>query len=200
MSGADAQRAERMFGSDGDIMEEAERAAKQKTSLELLQEQLKKKELKAVDHSTVEYRAFRKKLYIIPRVLNLPDKEVQARRAALEIKVRGKGASWPRMQGGWLMCKSTAIRYVYECRATCMRICVLYGGAGRWLTLLMPTSPSPSLQAAPAPWRPGSRRASATASCSCWPSTKWPSPSPSRSRPCRRSWPGATSSVRHTPP
>jgi ribosomal silencing factor RsfS len=54
--------------------------------------QVKKKELKAVDHASIDYIPFRKKLYIVPRALAaLSEKEVQAVRDSLEIKVRGKG-------------------------------------------------------------------------------------------------------------
>ena len=82
----------RLFGGDGDMMDEDERRDKEKSALEILQEQAKKKELKPVDHSKIEYKPFRKKLYIIPRALALlPEKEVAVLRDNLEIKVRGKG-------------------------------------------------------------------------------------------------------------
>ena len=87
----------RIFEEDGDIEEEgAQQGGPQKSALELLQEQAKKKELKPVDHASIEYLPIRKKLYIVPRALHqLPEKEVAARRDALEIKVRGKGCPAP---------------------------------------------------------------------------------------------------------
>lgn len=82
----------RIFESDGDIMEEHERKKAEKSALEILQDLARKKELKAVDHSQIEYLPIRKKLYIVPRALHvLPEKEVAARRDKMEIKVRGKG-------------------------------------------------------------------------------------------------------------
>jgi len=82
----------RLFGDDGDMMDEHERREKEKSALEILQEQAKKKELKPVDHSKIDYKPFRKKLYIVPRALaNLSEKEIAAQREDLEIKVRGKG-------------------------------------------------------------------------------------------------------------
>lgn len=95
-----ATRLGRLFQSDGDLEDEDEdalsRAAQQKTSLEILQEQVKKKELKPVDHSQVAYLPIRKKLYIIPRALHgLTDTELASRRDLLEIKVRGKGCPAP---------------------------------------------------------------------------------------------------------
>lgn len=88
----------RLFQSDGDLEEEDEEGPREgpKTALEILQEQVKKKELKAVDHARVDYLPIRKKLYIVPRALHgHSDAELNRRREALEIKVRGKGCPAP---------------------------------------------------------------------------------------------------------
>eukprot|EP00557_Chaetoceros_sp_GSL56_P004108 CAMPEP_0176487354 /NCGR_PEP_ID=MMETSP0200_2-20121128/6082_1 /TAXON_ID=947934 /ORGANISM="Chaetoceros sp., Strain GSL56" /LENGTH=1000 /DNA_ID=CAMNT_0017884167 /DNA_START=71 /DNA_END=3070 /DNA_ORIENTATION=- len=93
----------RIYYSDVEsgIMEEAERAlnvvnAASMDALEVLAELNKKKELKAVDHSKVEYIPIRKNLYIVPRSLaSLTSDEVMERRAKLKIRVRGKGSPAP---------------------------------------------------------------------------------------------------------
>mmetsp|Transcript_22962 Transcript_22962/g.32862 ORF Transcript_22962/g.32862 Transcript_22962/m.32862 type:complete len:532 (+) Transcript_22962:77-1672(+) len=91
----------RLFNDvEGGVMEEAERylgAAKAAPdALEVLAELNKKKELKAVDHSKVDYIQFRKNLYIVPRALaKLSPDEVTNRRAKLKIRVRGQGAPAP---------------------------------------------------------------------------------------------------------
>ena len=82
------------------IMEEAERnleAAKATPdALLVLAELNKKKELKAVDHSEIDYLAFQKNLYIVPRSLsNLTNDEVINRRAKMKVRVRGHGAPAP---------------------------------------------------------------------------------------------------------
>ncbi len=83
------------------VMEEAERTlnvvnAKSVDALEVLAELNKKKELKAVDHSKVEYIPIRKNLYIVPRsVAKLSDDAVMERRAKWKIRVRGRGAPAP---------------------------------------------------------------------------------------------------------
>ncbi len=57
---------------------------------------MKKKELKAVDHSTISYIPIRKNLCIVPRSLaDIPAKEIQEIRHSLEIKIRGKGCPPP---------------------------------------------------------------------------------------------------------
>jgi DEAD/DEAH box helicase len=86
--------------SEGGIMEEAERnldaAMAAPDALQVLAEINKKKELKSVDHSTVEYIPFRKNLYIVPRSLaTLTNDEVVDLRSKLKIKVRGHGAPAP---------------------------------------------------------------------------------------------------------
>lgn len=46
--------------------------------LQILQESMKKKELKPVDHSKISYIDVRKNLYIIPKALaSLPEDEVR---------------------------------------------------------------------------------------------------------------------------
>ena len=83
--------------SEGGIVEEAERnldAAKATPdALVVLAELNKKKELKAVDHSTIDYMPFQKNLYRVPRSLaNLTNDDVISRRANLKVRVRGHGA------------------------------------------------------------------------------------------------------------
>ena len=86
--------------SEGGVMEEAERnlnAAKATPdALVVLAELNKKKELKAVDHSKIEYMSFTKNLYRVPRSLaNLTNDDVISRRAKLKVRVRGHGAPAP---------------------------------------------------------------------------------------------------------
>jgi ATP-dependent RNA helicase DDX46/PRP5 len=86
--------------SEEGIMEEAERnldAAKATPdALVVLAELNKKRELKAVDHSKIEYMPFQKNLYRVPRSLaNLTNDDVISRRANLKVRVRGHGAPAP---------------------------------------------------------------------------------------------------------
>ena len=91
----------RMYNDDeGGIMEEAERNLSALTAapdaLEVLAEMNKKKELRAVDHKSIEYLTVRKNLYIVPQSLaKLTSMEVAERRAKLGVKVRGRGAPAP---------------------------------------------------------------------------------------------------------
>jgi len=93
----------RIYYSDMEsgVMEEAERTldvvnAAAGDALEVLAELNKKKELKAVNHSTLEYLPIRKNLYIVPRsVANLTSDQVMERKAKFKIRVRGKGAPAP---------------------------------------------------------------------------------------------------------
>jgi hypothetical protein len=85
---------------EGGVMEEAERnldaAMAAPDALQVLAELNKKKELKAVDHSQVDYIPFKKNLYIVPRNLaNLSDDQVANLRGKLKVKVRGQGAPTP---------------------------------------------------------------------------------------------------------
>ena len=86
--------------SEGGIMEEAERnlgaAMAAPDALQVLAEINKKKELKNIDHSQIDYIPFKKNLYIVPRQLaNLSNDELVNLRAKLKIKVRGHGAPAP---------------------------------------------------------------------------------------------------------
>jgi len=86
--------------TEGGVMEEAERnldaAMAAPDALQVLAELNKKKELKAVDHSKVDYITFKKNLYIVPRVLaNLKSDDVANLRAKMKVKVRGHGAPAP---------------------------------------------------------------------------------------------------------
>jgi len=86
--------------NEGGVMEEAERNLSALTAapdaLEVLAEMNKKKELRAVDHDTIDYLHIRKNLYIVPQILaRLTNIEVSEKRAKLGVKVRGKGAPAP---------------------------------------------------------------------------------------------------------
>lgn len=90
----------RMFADEGDVMEEHEREAAERSALDLLQEAIKKKELAQVDHALIDYIKIRKNLYVVPRTLAhlaQPGSEVKLAetREALGIKVRGKGCPPP---------------------------------------------------------------------------------------------------------
>ena len=93
----------RIYYSDVEsgIMEEAERNLDVMNNasvdaLEVLAELNKKKELKAVNHSEIDYLTIRKNLYIVPRrVANLTEDEIMERRAKHKIRVRGRGAPAP---------------------------------------------------------------------------------------------------------
>ena len=93
----------RIFYSDVEsgVMEEAERTLDVMNNasvdaLEVLADLNKKKELKAVDHSQIEYLPIKKNLYIVPRKLaNLTEDEMIERRVEHKIRVRGRGAPAP---------------------------------------------------------------------------------------------------------
>lgn len=145
-------------GEDG-VMEEAERnfdaAMAVPDALEVLAELNKKKELKSVDHSQIDYIKFRKNLYIVPRALaNLSSDEVINRRAKLKIRVRGKAAPVP--VSSWIECglservikilESQGISYPYPVQAQCIP-CIMAGrdvigiaktGSGKTLAYLLP--------------------------------------------------------------
>ena len=85
---------------EGGVMEEAERnldaAMAAPDALQVLAELNKKKELKSVDHSKVDYIPFKKNLYIVPRDLaKLSSDEIANLRGKLKVKVRGRGAPAP---------------------------------------------------------------------------------------------------------
>jgi len=66
----------------------------------VLQEQIKKKDLAAVDHTLIEYIKIRKNLYIVPRaiapLLKAENREkLEKKRKELDLKVRGKGIPPP---------------------------------------------------------------------------------------------------------
>ena len=86
----------RIFESDGDMIDEVDVEEKKKSALELLEEAKRGKELRPVDHNTIEYINIRKNLYIVPRVLaKLTPEEVFTKREDLHIKVRGKQCPAP---------------------------------------------------------------------------------------------------------
>jgi ATP-dependent RNA helicase DDX46/PRP5 len=85
---------------EGGVMEEAERnldaAMAAPDALTVLAELNKKKELKAVDHSQMDYMPFKKNLYVVPRIsANLSNDDVVNLRAKLKVRVRGHGAPAP---------------------------------------------------------------------------------------------------------
>lgn len=145
-------------GEDG-VMEEAERnldaAMAAPDALEVLAELNKKKELKSVDHSKIDYIKFRKNLYIVPRaVANLSPDEVINRRAKLKIRVRGKAAPVP--VSTWTECglserivkilEKQDIPSPYPVQAQCIP-CIMAGrdvigiaktGSGKTLAYLLP--------------------------------------------------------------
>jgi len=90
---------ERMFADEGDVMEESERNqedALEAEVQEILAVENKRKELGEIDHDAIDYMAFRKNLYIVPRSLaTLSKEEVDIRRMDLEIHVRGKAIPPP---------------------------------------------------------------------------------------------------------
>lgn len=86
--------------AEGGVMEEAERnldaALAAPNALEVLAELNKKKELKAVDHSKVDYITFKKNIYIVPKALaRLKGDLLVNARAKLKVRVRGQGAPAP---------------------------------------------------------------------------------------------------------
>ena len=77
-------------------MEEKERKKAEKSALEVFAEQLRRKELKTIDHASQDYLKIRKNFYVVPRHLaKLTADEVSERREADETKVRGKGCPPP---------------------------------------------------------------------------------------------------------
>ena len=86
----------RVFAGEGDVMDETDVEEKKKSALEILEESKKGKELKPVDHKTIDYIPFRKNLYIVPKVLSrLSEDDLTEKREDLQIKVRGKGCPAP---------------------------------------------------------------------------------------------------------
>jgi ATP-dependent RNA helicase DDX46/PRP5 len=87
----------RVFDAEDSMWEDSEmEETKKKSALEILEEQKRGKELRAVDHTKIEYISFRKNLYIVPRVLSrLTEEQVKDKRDDLQIKVRGRGCPAP---------------------------------------------------------------------------------------------------------
>ena len=86
----------RCLNDEGDVMEEKERKRAEKSALEVFAEQLRRKELKTIDHASQDYLKIRKNFYVVPRHLaKLTSDEVNERREADETKVRGKGCPPP---------------------------------------------------------------------------------------------------------
>jgi ATP-dependent RNA helicase DDX46/PRP5 len=80
-----------------------EEGEQQKSALEMLADAQKGKELKPVNHATVEYTPFRKKFYIeSPEMKAMSADECMQLRKEMEIKIRGKGC--PKPVSTWLQC------------------------------------------------------------------------------------------------
>ncbi|KAF1326309.1 Dead-box atp-dependent RNA helicase 42, partial [Globisporangium splendens] len=90
-------------GFEEDIIGEEAGNIDQRSALEILQEAQKKKEIKAVDHSQIEYIPFQKKFYVVPKeIKDMSEAEVEAMRNEDEIKIRGKNC--PRPLRKWTQC------------------------------------------------------------------------------------------------
>mmetsp|Transcript_7905 Transcript_7905/g.19630 ORF Transcript_7905/g.19630 Transcript_7905/m.19630 type:complete len:591 (+) Transcript_7905:114-1886(+) len=144
---------------EGGVMEEAERnldaAMAAPDALQVLAELNKKKELKSVDHSAVDYIPFKKNLYIVPRALaKLNNDEVANLRGKLKVKVRGRGAPAP--VSSFEQCgmserimrvmEKQGIRKPFPVQAQCLP-CIMAGrdvigvaktGSGKTLSYLLP--------------------------------------------------------------
>jgi len=144
---------------EGGVMEEAERnldaAMAAPDALQVLAELNKKKELKSVDHSMVDYISFKKNLYIVPRALaKLNSDEVANLRGKLKVKVRGRGA--PALVSSFEQCglseritkvlEKQGIRKPFPVQAQCLP-CIMAGrdvigvaktGSGKTLAYLLP--------------------------------------------------------------
>eukprot|EP00941_MAST-03F_sp_MAST-3F-sp1_P003840 g3840.t1 len=67
-----------------------------RSALDILKEKMKRKELKKVDHSLVEYSPFRKKFYVPPPSLSsLSGEDVQTLRRKMKIRIRGRRCPAP---------------------------------------------------------------------------------------------------------
>ncbi|KAG6976804.1 hypothetical protein JG688_00000985 [Phytophthora aleatoria] len=90
-------------GFEEDIIGEDSALMDQRSALEILQDQQKKKEIKPVDHSKMNYLPLQKKFYVVPKeIKDLSEEEVEAQRQESEIKVRGKNC--PRPLQKWTQC------------------------------------------------------------------------------------------------
>jgi len=152
----------RIYCSDleSGVMEEAERTldvvnAASVDALEVLAELNKKKELKSVDHSKLEYIPIRKNLFIVPRsVASLTSDQVIERRAKFKTRVRGKGAPAPvetfeecgLSERILQILKKMKIQKPYAVQAQCLP-CIMAGrdvigiaktGSGKTLAYLLP--------------------------------------------------------------
>jgi ATP-dependent RNA helicase DDX46/PRP5 len=86
--------------AEGGVMTEEERnldaAMAAPDALQVLAELNKKKELKSVDHSKIDYIDFKKNIYIVPKAhAGLSSDDVADLRAKLKVKVRGKAVPAP---------------------------------------------------------------------------------------------------------
>ena len=109
----------RLFNDDGGVMDEKERLEHSRRVLESLQSgapaasSSRRKVLKPVDHSAVEYPPLRKRLWITPPSLEGVDAEAQ--RLTLGISVAAGGAAVPPPVSRWEQCGfSDALHRVLE--------------------------------------------------------------------------------------
>ncbi|KAF4319453.1 hypothetical protein BBI17_005973 [Phytophthora kernoviae] len=90
-------------GFEEDVIGEDSELVDHRSALEILQEQQKKKEIKAVDHSKANYLPFHKKFYVAPKeIKEQSEEQVEEQRKEFEIKVRGKNC--PRPLQKWNQC------------------------------------------------------------------------------------------------
>ncbi|CAI5734115.1 unnamed protein product [Peronospora destructor] len=90
-------------GFEEDVIGEDSELADQRSALEILQEQQKKKEIKPVDHAKINYLPLQKKFYVVPKeIKDLSEAELELQRKENEIKIRGKAC--PRLLQKWTQC------------------------------------------------------------------------------------------------
>uniref|UniRef100_A0AAV1UIW0 RNA helicase n=1 Tax=Peronospora matthiolae TaxID=2874970 RepID=A0AAV1UIW0_9STRA len=90
-------------GYEDDVFVEDSKLVDQRSALEILQEQQKKKEIKPVDHAKITYLSLQKKFYVVPKeIMDLSEEEVEEQRKESEIKIRGKNC--PRLLQKWIQC------------------------------------------------------------------------------------------------
>ena len=105
-------------GEDDDLQLESQ---PKRSALDLLEEAKRGKELRPVDHATIDYMPFRKNLYVVPRALSrLTEAEVADRREGLQV---GAG----RLFNGQCVCVGVCVRGAYFCMYVCMYVCMCVG-------------------------------------------------------------------------
>ncbi|CEG37045.1 dead box rna helicase rcf1 [Plasmopara halstedii] len=90
-------------GLEEDIIGEDSQLVDQRSALEILQDQQKKREINPVDHSRINYLPLQKFFYVVPKeIKDQSEEEVEIQRNECEIKVRGKKC--PRPLQKWNQC------------------------------------------------------------------------------------------------